>query len=209
MGNFLVGIWQLIRELLSSPAFWGFAGVMAGGWLTRRTEFSLKRHERDRDMQFAAASLSAVLDRFISACSDVAADDGTYMGQDHPDGILRAQTDLPSLDYSSLTIEWRSLPSLTVDRLFLFQNHIYDEQSRLKFEQSFDGPPYDGYFFERRLAFVDLGIEAEAVVRDLRTAAGLTAYPETRSLAFLKERKEHFEDVKVRLAANQLPLASE
>src|SRR5690606_10682945 len=116
------------------------------------------------------ASLSAVLDRFIAACADVAADDGTYMGQEHPDGILRAQTQLPSLDYSNVKVEWRSLPSLTVDRLFLFQNHIDDEKSRLQFEHDSDGPPYDGYFFERRLAFVDLGIEAEAVVRGLRTA---------------------------------------
>jgi len=158
-------------------------------------------------MQFAAVSLSASLARFISVCADVAGDDGTYMGQTDPDGVLHAQTKLPSLDYASLKIEWRSLPSLTVDKLFLFQNHVDDEHDRLKFEYDSDGPPYDGYFFERRLAFVKLGIEAEAVVRQLRAAAGLEPYPATRSLVFLQERKSAFEEITAKRRANQsLPL---
>ena len=201
MGTFLGASVQLVRDLLFSSAFWGFAGVMAGGWLTWRRESSLKRQERDRDMQFAAASLSASLARFISACADVAGDDGTYMGQTGPDGILQAQTRLPSLDFSSLKIEWRSLPSLTVDRLLMLQNHVDDEHGRLEFEHDSDTPPYDSYFFERRLAFVKLGIETEVVVRDLRAAASLEAYPDTRSLVFLKERNSAFERIVAERAA--------
>lgn len=209
-GTFLETLWQLIRDLLFSPAFWGFAGVLAGGWLTWRREVSLKRQERERDMQFAAVSLSATLSRFIGACADVAGDDGTYRGQAGPDGILQAQTDQPGLDYDSLEIKWSSLPSLIVDKLFIFQNHVGDEHDRLEFERDSDGPPYDGYFFERRLAFVELGIQAESLVNELRRAGRLEPHPETRSSVFLREQRQELDSILAkRAASSSLPTAAE
>lgn len=177
---------ELIADLISKPAFWGFVGVLAGGAITWLREWMKERQERRRELAYASSLISAELYRFVSSCSDVAGDSG------RPDelGHCYPVTGEPTLAIQGIDVEWRSMPAQLVDRILSLPNNLNDVSRRLDDlgEHMTQGDEGD-YLFERRLAYAELGVSAEELRSAVRKAAALDEGPPSRSARFLLKQR--------------------
>lgn len=100
----------MISDKILITAF-GFIGVILGAFLTTIKEVWLDRRSIKQKAIYLSIMVLSLFDKFVSGCVKVVNDDGTIMGQRNPDGTLEAQVEYPKLDFQSLDVEWKSLPS--------------------------------------------------------------------------------------------------
>ncbi|SOD53707.1 hypothetical protein [Pseudoxanthomonas wuyuanensis] len=164
------GARRFFTAVMGSSALWGFLGVLTGGALTWWQASRTREAEQHQDRQYAAAALSARLQRFVLACADAAFDDGTVYGRPASEDSYSPQTPTPELTYAGIDIQWRSLPAAVVDDAFRFEIRVSDVATTLHGINEYDTPPYDLYMFERRKLYATLGIEAEELDAQIRAA---------------------------------------
>lgn len=175
-----------LERLFFNPALWGFLGVLAGGAITWAMEARKDVKERKRALAYSSALVSSEIYKFVSICSDVAGDSG----RPNQDGHFYSSTTEPELAFSGLDVDWRSLPAGLADRILSLPNELRDVRSRLADLEEFTDPGDEqSYIFERQLAYAELGVLAEELRRDVRTAAGLHLAQPSNSARFLSKQR--------------------
>ena len=159
-----VSLWPQIITAVST-----LAAAVGGVSLTHR--FTLKREQAAAerkiaaDRYFIATELVFLLERFAQRCVLSA----TGSGQPDNDGYIRINNALPVIDYSSVSGDWRSLPS---DLMFrLSQLPVLCEEAAQAVDTIFSNDdPFDGRegIFELNHQSCRLGSKAIRLSRLLR-----------------------------------------
>jgi membrane protein implicated in regulation of membrane protease activity len=169
-------------------------GVFAGAYLVNRRERESKKEKKSVEALYLAVTVSAVLDKFVADCADVAADDGTYRGEldyTHDNqGVRTAQEKAPELDYAGLDVAWVSLPAKLLDAVHALPRKLRSGRRYLAYVHDNDGGPYDDYFAARQLKYAELGVAADEVTQELRKSVGLAPAgdPDSTTSTWLRER---------------------
>lgn len=206
--------WDLIKTLLTGAV--GLLGVWYGqrNLIRKDAEQAAKEEELARHEKAYVASVAIEhLERYISACVDVAYDDGTAYGQPAGgNGYHQATTKEPKFDPHKLDVNWRILPPELIYDIFAIrsrQEHIQDYLHSPGFD---DPPEYCDYFWTRRLLFAKHGQEVIEIARRLRKTGGLpeevlTKGDWTRERAFAEVIEKAVAD-EARQKMQQMPLPS-
>lgn len=156
------------------PALIGLLGVGVGAVLTYVRELVTHGQRERQSRTFLAIQVGAALERYASACADVANDDGSYPGQ--PDDEFRKATvQRPTFDPEQLKVEWRTLnPPLMYAVLDLPRRaEIADRAIEIVGEFDDEAPEFGAFFQERQYQYAMLGIRAWEQAQLLRELVGL------------------------------------
>lgn len=179
------------------------AGVWVGAWLVTRRETAVRKEKRAADALFLAVTVSGTLEQFVSACSDVASDDGLRRGERDVHGELRIQVVAPALNYADLEVEWKSMPGHLLDRVHSIPRRLATLTEYLAWlgEEGSE----DIFFADRQLRFAELGLHAASVSEELRACVGLPPRidPRSETVDWLKKKHESLHRVEVERQARQ------
>lgn len=208
--------------LLAPPTWWAphavqtlgtlaatSAGVWVGAWLVTRREAGVRQEKRTADALFLAVTISGVLEKFVSACADVAYDDGLRKGERDIHGDLRIQVTAPLLNYSDLEVDWKSLPGQLLDKVHSIPRRLATLTEYLAW-LSEEGSE-DIFFSDRRLKFAELGLHAASVSEELRVSVGLEPRidPNSRAVEWLRKSYEIMHQAEVERQAQQEKLVAD
>jgi hypothetical protein len=193
--------WDVVEKLL--PVASALGGVFLGGYLTTRREKDKEEKRVKTEASYLAILLVAHLDRFASACLDVAYDDGTSQG--HPageGGFYEITVTAPTFDPLSLSgVDWKVLPA---DLMYGVLNLPYKTEQlnkRIGEAWEFDTPPdFAEMFWTRQMGFAQLGLEVSELTRKLRKHAGL---PAEKAREDKWDRDVHLNDIMSKLASQR------
>ncbi|WP_215844861.1 hypothetical protein [Candidatus Pantoea bituminis] len=160
-------------SLISAGA--GILGALGSQWLSHHfataRELRASEDKLARERYFIATELVFVLEQFAEACIAPACDAGTF---DHTEGRRTGETDFPKFDYSSITGNWRVLPSRLIYRLR--EMIVLQEESRRLIHQSFDWDdvtdPVESFAI-RQYQAARLGMKAKIQAGRLRKLCGM------------------------------------
>jgi len=179
-----------ISAIISAAS--GLTGVWLGSWLTNRREESREKARLKTETVYAAILVVAHLDRLIDNCVELAWDDGTIDGfPSGSDGYTHETTvDPPNFNPIALDVQWKCFPP---DLMYAILDLPYKiEMLQKKVQQTSelddDRPDYREYFWTRRAAYAELGLEVSKTVFQLRRHVGL---PINSVLWGEKSREEH------------------
>jgi len=159
------------------PALIGLVGVVVGAGLTFLREHIAEGRKAKKDAALLAAVIGGELDNFISACADVAQDDGDV---DPASGFTNERTEVPSFDPSKFAVEWRS-----IDEKIMFDIHDLPYQIGFSNDaisatgEQDSAPDYSEWFEERQYQYSRLGLHCVDIVARLRAAANLRPRPKS------------------------------
>ena len=141
-------------------------GAFAGAPLAARLHRSWIAKDLEKDAHYLAVRAIPVLNKFVSECAAVAADDGLVDGQLDQQGRLQLQTKLPEFPIDSLEVNWKALPKSMMSSLLGFNGAIDLAKDWLSGPSEHWGE--DEYVEERRFQFSELGLKAATIADDLR-----------------------------------------
>ncbi|MCZ4061143.1 hypothetical protein O3W44_21665 [Pantoea sp. LMR881] len=126
------GIWgNVATGLITAGA--AIAAVMLTHRFTLKREKAAAEGKQIRERYFIGTELVFMLERFSQRCAPAAYESGYY---DHESGYIQVTHDLPDIDYSSITGDWRSLPQDLMYRLI--QIPVLQEEARKSVAAAFN-----------------------------------------------------------------------
>jgi hypothetical protein len=185
-----------VDDKLISGLF-GLGGVIVGAAITVAKDFWQQHRKDKKDAAFLVIQVSTALEKFSAHCASVAADDGTSEGPPGDGEYHSIQVEDPKLDFDSLKVEWKSLPSNLMGEVLSlpYRLEIILHEISNAFEFA-DPPDYIEGFHKRRLRFSELGIEAHQLAQRLRNHVGLPPLkgPEWDHIQYMKEQIQQIKD---------------
>lgn len=164
-------LWPQIITAVSSAGAVLF-GVAMTHHFTRRREKEAAAERKASEALFISTELVFMLEQFAEGCASVAKD----YGEEIQDGAWQPQISVPSLDYSTITGDWRALPPRLMYKIRELPV-LLNESDRIIDSRS-SGEYSNGEFIaERQYQYTRLGIIALLQVIRLRKLVG---FPETR-----------------------------
>lgn len=119
--------------------------------------------EQRQHASYLAIRVVCILDRFVSDCSDVVADEGDYL-----DGELMPTVAHPILEFPD-DVDWKSIPPPMMYRVLALPNAVDAAGRTIDYMTHIAMPPdFEEYFAEVRYQFSRLGIVALDLVDEMR-----------------------------------------
>lgn len=164
-----------ISAIISAAA--GIIGVLSGNIFVAVKEYLASRSKRMKDTTYYGIIVVSHLDRFANGCVKVAYDDGTACGL--PAGSNEEEyvptVTPPEFHPLEIDVDWRLLPKDLMYSILRLPDQLAQIQSLLAEQEGSGYPEYAEFFWARRRAYADLGIQASVLVRKVRLHAGLPA----------------------------------
>lgn len=150
-------------------AIFGLIGVVIGACLTFVGDM-IKRHiAKKKSAEYLAVRVSCLLDQFVDGCAEVVQDDGSIYGQYGPSGMAEIQVEPPTLDFSTLDVDWHSIGSKLMYEILMLPNLVEEYEKHVRTIFNFSDPPDKEEAFEnRQLKYGDLGLKALNVAQSIR-----------------------------------------
>jgi hypothetical protein len=151
-------------------AIFGLIGVVVGALLTTVKDWWFEHRRSNKDLAYLATHVVCLFDRFVEGCIEVTRDDGLCYGQRDKDGCKVPQVKHPAVDFSTIEVEWKSLPPKLMYEILNFPTLVQDAKSYISFVTDIEaGPPdYEEYFESSAIKFSELGLKAIEISRQLR-----------------------------------------
>ncbi len=153
----------------------GISGVLLGNGFSALKEWLIHRSKRQKDTAYLAIIVVSHLDRFANGCSNVAYDDGTECGRPAGGEEYAATIKPPEFQPLDIEVEWKALPQDLMYAILRLPDQ--QEQIRIKLagiaEYDDDYPEHTEYFWVRRSAYADLGLQASNLALRLRKHTGM------------------------------------
>lgn len=196
-----------------APAIFGLVGVVVGAVMTFARDLWFQRQRDLKERQYLAIQVSSLLERYVSGCVEVVADNGLYHGQPDENGIYQAQAEEPKFEPELLQVDWKSLPPNLMYEILDFPLLIADVQSFLADVGDMSAPPdYEEWFEERQYQYAYLGLQAASLSERLRNRIGLPSRPrpvtEWDPLQFMAKRRDEIDALRAKMAAMPSPFGS-
>jgi hypothetical protein len=164
-----------ISAVISATA--GISGVLLGNSFVAVKEWLTNRSRRQKDTAYLAIIVVSHLDRFANGCLHVALDDGTEYGR--PAGRNEEEyaptTTPPEFQPLDIDVEWKVLPKDLMYAILRLPDQKEKIQNTLAGIAEFDDdyPDHTEYFWTRRRAYADLGLQTSDLAQRLRRHAGM------------------------------------
>ncbi|KVC95998.1 hypothetical protein WI78_18395 [Burkholderia ubonensis] len=164
-----------VSAVISATA--GISGVLLGNSFVAVKEWLINRSRRQKDTAYLAIIVVSHLDRFANGCLHVALDDGTEYGR--PAGRHEEEytptTTPPEFQPLDIDVEWKVLPKDLMYAILRLPDQKEKIQNTLAgiAEYDDDYPDHTEYFWTRRRAYADLGLQTSDLARRLRRHAGM------------------------------------
>ena len=155
----------------------GLGGVVVGAWLTDRRERDLEKKRIAKEIGYLAILINAHLARCITACLQVAYDDGTSEGHPSSNGRIsrKNMTSIPLFDPLNLDLDWKILPQNLLQEILELPYKIERLDSGHDDILVYPTPPDVADYFEaRQLDFAQLGVAISALAHRLCLHAGMS-----------------------------------
>ena len=152
------------REVVST-----LTGVVLGAAITIWFDEWRYRRNKKRQTVYLSIRVICMLEDFVAGCAAVAKDDG----EPDKDDCLLPQIKLPSIDFSSLDVDWQVLSLDLMSRILNLPSRA-EKSKRIiehKFEYDF-APFYREAYIDRQLKFTELGLDGCELIDKL--GSGLT-----------------------------------
>ena len=155
----------------------GIAGVLAGSLITVVQAAVGAWVKRRKEAAYLAILVVAHLDRLAASCLYVALDDGSEYGR--PAGEqgeeYRATTSAPEFKPLEINVDWKVLPRDLMYAILELPGKRERIQNRLAGieEYASDYPDHTEWFWSRRRAYAELGLEVSAIVKRLQDHASM------------------------------------
>lgn len=151
----------------------GVVGVALGAALTLLREVLMQRRKDQKDVAHLVGLVAGALERFSSACDDVAHDEGEYVYPPDEEPYRVDRTKDPEFSVDKLDVEWKALPA---DLMFKILDLPYriDEAKRFiegASEHAAFPPDFEEYYEQRRYRYAVLGADAGRLAASLRRYA--------------------------------------
>jgi hypothetical protein len=148
------------------------AGTAVVTWQSHRLAASkdagVHAAEQRRHASYLAIRTVCILDRFISDCSDVVADDGDYI-----DGELTPTVAHPTLEFPD-DVDWKSIPPPLMYRILALPNSVDAAGRSIDYMTHIAmAPDFEEHFAEVRYQFSKLGIAGLDLVCEMRDEYGI------------------------------------
>lgn len=182
-----------------SEAVMALLGVVLGLGFSIYKDVILDRRASKKQAEQLAVYVICQLERFVSGCKDVAADDG--YNPLSTQGIAYVQAQSPEFAIDFELIGWKFLPSGLLYRIVSLPNEIYEANSVFKSAYDFDSAPeYENAFSTRRYLFAKLGLEASSLISALRKEYKIPTrlLVDSNAVEYMEKVKSQFELDKAR-----------
>ncbi len=126
---------------------------------------------RQRAAKYLAVRVVTTLDHFIAQCALVAKDKGSEMNADYE---IRPLVPLPTLEFSKLEVDWKSIDPVQAFQVLSLTNHVAAGEQAVNAAYDPQVPPYHD-LGESRFQFARLGLSANAIVNMLSVEHKLPA----------------------------------
>lgn len=169
-------LWPQIITAVSSAGA-AFGGVWYGQWRITQREKDAAAAKLASERLFIATELVFILERFAQRCVGAAEESDCSEKYDQ-DGYVRIEHPVPEIDYTSVTGDWRALPSDLMYRLS--ELPVLRQEAASSIDAAFyEGTPFDGTtgFSALNHQASCLGLKAIRLSRSLRN---LCEMPEDR-----------------------------
>ncbi|WP_175833917.1 hypothetical protein [Burkholderia cenocepacia] len=159
-----------VSAIISAAA--GISGVLLGNSFVAVKEWLTNRSKRRKDTAYLAIIVVSHLDRFANGCLHVALDDGTEYGR--PAGRNEEEyaptTTPPEFQPLDIDVEWKVLPQDLMYAILRLPDEKEKVQNTLASIAEYDDdyPGHTEYFWTRRRAYADLGLQASGLATRLR-----------------------------------------
>lgn len=149
----------------------GIIGVILGAFLTLVREYWIDYRARKRKAVYLAIRVTCMLEEFLIDCANVSADHGEY----DQNGCLYPKVSCPQLSFSSLDVDWQSLPSNLMYEIlnFPFSIEVSEKHIANVIDYIANPPDYDEFFKARQYEYSNLGLKAYDLAKELRSKYGL------------------------------------
>jgi hypothetical protein len=186
-------------------AIFGLIGVVVGALLTGLRELWFQRRKDAKEREFLAIQVSGHLERYVSSCADVVADDGLYMGAPNEHGEHEAQALIPTFEPELLKVEWKSLSATMMYEILDLPVRAEEANAYVTGMGEHATPPdYSEWFEERQYQYAMLGLAAADLAARLRSIAGLPPRPARPSgwdpVQFMANRRSEIDQRREKLA---------
>lgn len=151
----------------------GFLGVLIGASIPILYEAWKDWSNKSKKAHYTGVRILAKLNLFIDECADIATDDGTLMGQLHPNETRRAQTTEPDLLMDDDSFSWEAIDKKLMQDILNLPNEVKNCKLYLQSNAIHDGGDYIDTFEKRQYLFAKLGIHAHELVTELRKSLKL------------------------------------
>ncbi|KVO77098.1 hypothetical protein WJ79_12345 [Burkholderia ubonensis] len=164
-----------VSAIISATA--GISGVLLGNSFVAVKEWLTNRSKRQKETAYLAIIVVSHLDRFANGCLHVALDDGTEYGR--PAGRNEEEytptTTPPEFQPLDINVEWKVLPQDLMYAILRLPDQKEKIQNTLAGIAAYDDdyPDHTEYFWTRRRAYADLGLQTSALANRLRRHAGM------------------------------------
>ncbi len=151
-------------------AIFGLVGVVFGSLLTLFREWWFQNRKVKKEAEYLAILVSCELERYMTGCVEVVADDGLCEGQPDENGLHVIQVKAPKFEPHAFSVEWKSLPGHLMYEVldFPYKAQLASEVVSDAFQfASF--PDFREGFEERQLQYAYLGIAALDLAKKLRS----------------------------------------
>ncbi|WP_175771237.1 hypothetical protein [Burkholderia ambifaria] len=155
----------------------GISGVLLGNSFVAVKEWLTNRSRRQKETAYLAIIVVSHLDRFANGCLHAALDDGTEYGR--PAGRNEEEytptTTPPEFQPLDIDVEWKVLPKDLMYAILRLPDQKEKIQNTLAGIAEFDDdyPDHTEYFWSRRRAYADLGLQTSNLAQRLRRHAGM------------------------------------
>ncbi|MBN6728339.1 hypothetical protein [Burkholderia multivorans] len=164
-----------VSAVISAAA--GISGVLLGNSFVAVKEWLTNRSKRQKETAYLAIIVVSHLDRFANGCLHVALDDGTEDGR--PAGRNEEEytptTTPPDFQPLDIDVEWKVLPRDLMYAILRLPDEKEKVQNTLAgiAEYDDDYPDHTEYFWARRSAYAELGLQASRLATRLRRHGGM------------------------------------
>jgi hypothetical protein len=162
----------------------GLLGVVVGAVVAYVKERRLANRLEEGDRQYLAARVSGLLDDFVDQCLAIVGDQGMLTHTDHGEPEREPTVVAPSFDPLALSLDWRVIEVVLLDRLLALPREIERANSELRLIAEYEAAPpdYEEWYSGRRKRFARLGREAYKLSDEFRVHVGLRTSTARRQL---------------------------
>ena len=142
-------------------------GVFTGAFITIGWDSIKANWTRKKRRAYLAVRVICILEDFIDGCISVAKDNG----EPDQDGCLQTQAPLPGIDFTSLDVDWKTLPANLMFEVLSLPSKV--EAAKRVIDATFFyaafPPNYKEGFDERHQQYSELGLIACDLSTKLRS----------------------------------------
>jgi hypothetical protein len=166
-----------------SAAIIGLLGVILGSVITVAKDWVAYIFGRKSNGRYAAVRIISVLDEYVQKCVAVVSDDGTAEGRpagrtEHGEEYYDPQVECPEPPVFASDIDWKSISFKLMHRALTLPNTARETDRYIHASaENLSPADYDELIEARQEGYASLGLEALAIVRELRKEFGLPPIP--------------------------------